>query len=424
MSLFSALNSAVSGLTAQSAALATISTNIANASTTGYKVEETDFDSLVSGSATSGSSSSNLGVSTSAYREMSAQGEISSTSTTTNMAINGSGMFVVSASDTDTTPGTDLYTRDGSFSANSDGYLVNDSGDYLMGYATDSSGTPTSASAGSLTGLTAIQIPETTSVTATTEASIVANLPADLTTGDSVTSSMQVIDSQGTTQTIGETWTKTASDSWTLSLASPYSTDSSTSTGTISPSSISISFDSNGVLTSPTGTTAISMTLNSGATSSFALNLGTAGDTDGLTQYASSDSSAAISITSNTQNGSSAGSLSSVAIGTDGLVTATYSNGESVKVAKVPLATFADEEGLTALSGSTYSASTTSGSATLSTAGANGSGTITGSALEASGTDTATEFDQMIVAQQAYSAAAQVVTYVDRMYSSLVQAMG
>jgi flagellar hook protein FlgE len=428
MSLYAALNSAVSGLDAQSNALAAISANIANASTTGYKVEDTSFDSLVAASSTAGSSmSATSGVSTSYYREMSSQGEISSTTTATNMAIDGSGFFVVSATTSGTSAATDLYTRDGSFSEDADGYLVNSSGDYLMGYATDSSGTPTSASAGTLTGLTAIKIPTSTTVSATTEASLSANLPAGLDVGSSVTSSMQVVDSLGVTQTIGETWTKTAANTWTLSLSNPYSTDASTSTGTISPSTVTVTFDGNGVLSS-TDPSPVSVTLSgmtSGAAdSTFTLDLGTAGKTDGLTQYASTDGTNEISITSSTSNGSTTGSLSSVSIGDDGLVTATYSNNTSVIVAKVPIATFANEDGLTQLSGSTYAVSTKSGSAVLSTAGTDGAGTITGSALEASKTDTATEFNKMIVAQQAYSAAAQVVTYVDKMYNTLIQAIG
>jgi flagellar hook protein FlgE len=239
---------------------------------------------------------------------------------------------------------------------------------------------------------------------------------------------MTVVDSQGVSQTIGETWTKTASNTWSVALSDPYTTASdgtTTTTGTTTPSTVTVSFDDNGVLSSTDPSpVSISVAATSGASSTFTWDLGTAGSTDGLTQYASSDSTNEISITSTNQNGTSAGSLTSTAISSAGLVTATYSNGESVVVAKVPVATFADEEGLTELSGSTYTASTASGSATLSTAGVGSAGTITGSALEASTTDTAAEFNQMIVAQQAYSAAAQVVTYVDKMFNTLIQAIG
>ncbi|MGA0601204.1 flagellar hook protein FlgE [Caulobacter sp. KR2-114] len=433
MSLNSALNSAVSGLRAQSSALSAISSNIANASTTGYKVEGVTFDSLVSASAATSTSLSSSdastgdGVSTSTYRDMTSHGEVTSTTDSTNMAIDGTGFFVVSGSTTDVAPATDLYTRDGSFDTDGNGYLVNSSGDFLLGYATDASGAPTNASAGTLSGLQPVQIPTTTTVAATTTASMAANLPAGLAVGSSVTSSMEVVDSLGVTQTIGQTWTKTAANTWTLTLANPYSTDPSTSTGTISPSSITVNFDGNGVLTS-TNPDPVSLTLSgmtSGAAdSTFSLNLGTAGKTDGLTQYASSDSTNEISITSNTHDGSTAGSLSSVSVGDDGLITAKYSNNTSIIVAKVPVATFVNQQGLSQLSGSTFMASNNSGSAVLSSAGADGAGSIVGSALEASATDTATEFNKMIVAQQAYSAAAQVVTSVEKMFQTLIQTMG
>jgi flagellar hook protein FlgE len=431
MSLYSALNSAVSGLQAQSNALSAISTNIANASTTGYKIVDTDFDSLVAASTSTSASASSAGggISTSAYREMASQGEISSTTTDTNMAINGDGFFVVSASTTNATAGADLYTRDGSFSADSSGNLVNDSGDYLMGYATDSSGTPTSTSAGTLAGLTPVVVPTTTTVSPTTSATLAANLPAGLAVGGSVTNTMTVVDSEGVSQTIGETWTKTAANTWSVALSNPYTTGADgtqTTNGTTSPSTVTVSFDGNGVLAStnpsPVAVTLSGMT-SGAANSTFTWNLGTVGATDGLTQYASSDSTNEISITSSSQNGTSQGSLTSTAISKDGLVTATYSNGQSIIVAKVPVATFANEEGLTQLSGSTFTSNTDSGSATLSTAGDGSAGAITGSALEASTTDTAAEFNKMIVAQQAYSAAAQVVTYVDKMFDTLIQSI-
>jgi flagellar hook protein FlgE len=201
----------------------------------------------------------------------------------------------------------------------------------------------------------------------------------------------------------------------------------------VSPAAATVTFNSSGVLVSSTQTaadgtvstsatpgdlTGITLTLASGATSSFGLDL------TGLTQVSSTDGDAKISITNSTSDGTAAGSLSGVAVASDGEVSATYSNGSTVVVAKVPLATFANQNGLTELNGSTYAATLASGTATLSTAGTNGAGKITGEALEASNTDTATEFNKMIVAQQAYSAAAQVVTYVDKMFDSLIQAVG
>ncbi|MDB5444959.1 MAG: flagellar hook protein FlgE, partial [Phenylobacterium sp.] len=129
MTLSSALSTAVSGITAQSTALATISKNIANASTTAYKSSNTDFQTMltgVSGAQTGG------GVTAMAMTNLSQQGQIASTATPTNVAIDGSGFFVVASSAT-ASASDFAYTRDGSFTTDSAGNLVNDAGYYLQG---------------------------------------------------------------------------------------------------------------------------------------------------------------------------------------------------------------------------------------------------------------------------------------------------
>jgi flagellar hook protein FlgE len=222
-------------------------------------------------------------------------------------------------------------------------------------------------------------------------------------------------------------------------------------TGTVSPNTYELSFSNDGVLTSiqsgtsgftDTGITSgtpvtglsISFTLaganpapnnllNGAAKQTISLDL------SGMTQDATTSSTNAITITTNTNDGSLGGQLSSIAISATGMVSATYANSSAtastttVDVAQIPLATFADEEGLTAISGSTFALSTTSGSPTLVTAGTEGTGNLTGSALNSSTTDTSTQFDNMITAEQAYSAAAQVVTYDTKMFDSLIQAV-
>jgi len=458
MSLNGALNAAVSGLQAQSNALSVISTNIANASTTGYTTEDSNFDSLVSGSTGAQNNSSDYGgsgVQVVTSYDMQTIGQQTTTGISTNIALNNTssnGFFVVSPSATSPSTSTDLYTRDGSFSQADGGYLQNSSGDYLMGYATDSDGTPTSSSVGQLSALTPVYVPPTVAAIATTSATLVANLPAGLDTAaenasdssdaDSTTSSLTAIDSLGNTQTVSETWTNLGDNKWILSLGDP-TNSAGTTTGTTSPSVFQLTFSDDGALTglesgtgftssgitggtSITGTS-ISLTLtpdstNGAATQPISLDL------SGMTLQAATNSTDEIQITSNTNDGSLGGLLSSIAISSTGVVSATYANSASsntttVDVAQVPLATFADEEGLTAISGSTFAVSTTSGSPTLVTAGTDGTGELTDSAINASTTDTSAQFDNMITAEQAYSAAAQVVTYDTKMFDSLVQAV-
>jgi len=109
--------------------------------------------------------------------------------------------------------------------------------------------------------------------------------------------------------------------------------------------------------------------------------------------------------------------------GKNGLVDATYSNGQTIAIYQIAVATFADPNGLNAHSDGMYTSTVDSGNATLHTSGVDGAGTIYGSELESSTTDTSGQFSNMISAQQAYSAASQVITTVNKMFDTLISAM-
>lgn len=417
MSLSASLSSAVSGLTAQSAALAAISENIANSSTTGYKTKETSFEALVSASMKSSAAAG--GVTTSLSRAMSVQGTISTSATSTNLAINGSGYFIV-ANGTTGVAGDLAYTRNGSFSTDASGYLVNSEGYYLQGYPTDENG---KVAGSGVSGLETINLSNLTSpAKATDTVSIAANLPADAAVGDSFTSTASLVDSLGATHIIDQTWTKTEANTWTLTTGDPYSASTGETTGTASDSTITIVFDANGLPASVSPDPAdVTFSFNNGAAdASVAMNLGEIGKSSGLTQYDSGANEPGITISSITDDGIVAGSLTSVAINDGGQVEATFSNGLSKVIYQVPVATFANSAGLTQVSGTTFKATNLSGSATINLSGVGASGSIVASALEGSTTDTATEFNKMIVAQQAYSAASQVVSGVKDMFDTLI----
>jgi flagellar hook protein FlgE len=148
MGIFDALNTAVGGLSAQSFALQNISGNIANASTTGYKGIETSFEDLVP-DATTPSKQVAGGVTAFAQSTITTQGTVSTTTVSTNMAINGDGFFSVqqAASVVDNVPvfsGVTDYTRRGDFQVNANGNLINGAGYYLMGVSVDpKTGNPT-----------------------------------------------------------------------------------------------------------------------------------------------------------------------------------------------------------------------------------------------------------------------------------------
>jgi flagellar hook protein FlgE len=427
MSLSGALSSAISALNAQSASLAMISDNIANSQTTGYKTNTAMFEDLVTGSS-SASSYSSGGVTSGARANITQQGLLTTTTNPTDVGIQGNGFFPVT---TALAGGSTYYTRDGAFTPDKNGYLVNN-GNYLLGWRTDASGAIVGSSGSD--GLVPINTNvAATSGSATTETTFAANLPADAVStaasSATFTSSMSVYDSLGTASTIQVTWTKsaTADNTWTASFAAPTLASDSTKTTAAVPTGgpITITFNSDGSLATPTTAPAIGITgwTDGAADSSISLNLGTAGKTDGLTQLASGATTPTVDVTNISSDGLAFGKLSSVAVGSNGTVNATYSNGQTIAIYKIPVATFTAPDALQAKSDGLYAATVASGNAVVQTSSTNGAGTVFGSELESSTTDTNTEFSSMISAQQAYSAASQVITAVNKMFDTLISSM-
>lgn len=420
MSLTGALSSAISALSAQSQSLSMISDNIANSDTTAYKTTSAMFDALVTASSNTTSYASG-GVTVAGRANITQQGLLATTSNATDVAIQGSGFFVVTSA---TSGGTVAYTRNGAFTIDNAGYLENN-GEYLEGWRTDADGNVVGSESASNLEAINTQV-ASTSGSATTKTTIAANLPSDAATGDTYTSSMTVYDSLGAANTMQITWTKTGTNTWSASFADPTtSSDTTTATGTAS-GTIDITFNSDGSLasTSPDpATVSITGWTDGAADSTITMDLGTVGGTDGLTQYASGETTPSVNVTSIDSDGLSYGKLSSISIGKNGVVDATYSNGETIAIYKIAVATFADPNGLGASSDGIYSATVTSGNAALQASGENGAGTIYGSELESSTTDTSSQFSSMISAQQAYSAASQVISTVNKMYDTLISAM-
>jgi len=263
---------------------------------------------------------------------------------------------------------------------------------------------------------------------------------SDLGTSTALSQSITVYDSLGKAETLPVTWTAEGSNQWLMTVSTPTSGTLTDSTGaTVSSYSYQVSFNSDGSLSSVTGLPTssggtapmagtnepeLSASWSDGAkASAVTLNLGTSGTTTGLSQYDSGETTASIDVKSSNQDGVPYGTLSSVAVNSSGEVMATYSNGTSVPIYKIPVVTFPNEDGLTAQSDNVYQASATSGTAILNTAGTNGAGTVEGSSLESSTTDTTSEFSVMITAQQAYSASSQVITTDKQDFSSLMQSV-
>jgi flagellar hook protein FlgE len=425
MSLTGALSSAVSALGAQSQSLAMIADNISNADTTGYKTTSAMFEDLVTASSSLTSYSSG-GVSVTGRANITQQGLLAATTNATDVAIKGAGFFVAKDGS-----GNTFYTRNGAFTPDKNGILVND-GFVLQGWRTDDAGNilgaPTDANL----------VPVNTEVASsnaspTTKSSIAANLPADAAPGATFTSSMTVFDSLGTPNSVQITWTKstTTLNQWTASFANPEPASNPTATPANGVSDtggapITIKFNPDGSLASASSSTlSITGWTDGAATSTIALNFGTQNKKDGLTQLASDEATPAIGNVTINSDGLAFGTLSNISIATDGSgsVDATYSNGQTITLYKLAVATFADPDALGAHSDGMYSSTSASGNPVLQESGTGGAGTVFGSELESSTTDTSGQFSNMISAQQAYSAASQVITTVNKMFDTLMAAV-
>jgi len=221
--------------------------------------------------------------------------------------------------------------------------------------------------------------------------------------------SITAYDSLGNPVNVQFRWAQTSAGSWQL-----FYQNNSSATGTQAAwqnVGTVFNFNSTGQLSPPlTSVTLQNLTVNGDSLGNVQLNFGTGG----LTQYA--NTSGTTQVGQLQQNGFAAGQLQSVAVDGENRITGTFSNGQTIPLAEITLATFNGQNALQALNGGAYAATTASGPPIYSA-----TGTVHGSSLEASNVDIATQFSRLIVAQQAYSANAKVMTTSDQMIQSLLQ---
>jgi flagellar hook protein FlgE len=426
MSLFGALYAAVSGLNANSDSLGIISDNIANANTIGYKDTSTNFAALVTQSSPSDYSPG--GVIASPLYGVAQQGSIQTANSATDLAISGGGFFVVNSSAAGNAGGgTTSFTRAGNFTVDADGNLVNAAGLYLQGQtlsaaqsAAIAAGQPPTLSGTTIGALQTVNVDGLTDTASpTANVTLAANLPANSTTPETMT--VPVFDSEGVEHDLTLTFTPTGTaNQWGVSAAFA----NGDGTATIAGGDSTVQFNGNGSLNSGLTTfnaaNALSIAWNpavTGATSpqTLTFNIGTNGSTNGLSQLGS-----AYNVTSINQDGVQVGTFSSASVGSNGVVTGNFSNGLTRAIAIVPIATFEDPDGLAPTTGTSFVATEASGLPLLAQAGSGAAGTIDPSSLESSTVDIATEFSQLIVAQNAYSANSRVITTADQMIQSLL----
>lgn len=475
MSINSAMLAGVSGLTANSAALAAISDNISNVNTVGYKRAQADFQTIVTTQAKSGSYSAG-GVLASSRAYVSTQGLLQRTTSSTDLGIAGAGFFITT-SKPENLQSTDarLFTRAGSFQVDNLGYLRNAAGLYLQGWVVDDAGDiPVDPS--DLTRLRSINVGSVGGTAdPTTRISISANLkssqalsadatitppaltPAydpstnsmamydpDLGTGVKPDFEMQVpvSDSKGGKRTIAISFLKSSvPNEWYAEVRAVPASDvvvaSPMTNGQLAVGKIAFTPDgrldvANTTLfadpLNPTltfGDSADPAPAAASGLANWAPALGVSGQSltfdlnaaaGGLTQY---DSQSVVQ--SITTNGTAFGNLTSVEIDDNGFVTAVFDNGVTRRIAQVALATFPNPDGLKAVSGNAYRVSQESGTYNLKGPGTGGAGTLSPSTLEASTVDLSAEFTGLITTQRAYAASSKIITTADEMLQELLQ---
>lgn len=392
MSLYGTMRTGVSGMNAQANRLSTVGDNIANASTAGYKKASTQFSSMILPSSDGAYNSG--GINTTVRYSINDQGSFSYTTSSTDLAIDGEGFFIVAGSD-----GADYLTRAGNFEIQEDGTLQNAAGFTLKGYPYVENEDPTIVING-FEGLSEINVTAGgTTVLPSTEGSIRGNLPANAAVNDTFSSSIVAVDSQGNNRLLNLTFTKMGDNPEEWEMSVDYS-DKGTPP-VVTPLALeTLVFGTDGKLTSPT--TAITTT---------AL---TANDLEGaelgaisLDISAMSQPGGAYSITGSI-NGKGASAVDKVEISSDGVVSVLYKNGQSVPSYRIAMANVQSPNNLRPLAGNVYSQSNDSGVVVMGFAGSVGYGNILSGALEDSNVDIAEELTTMIESQRSYTANSKV----------------
>ncbi len=393
----------LTGLEASTTELNTIANNLANMNTTAFKAQDVSFSDLFYQQiGTSGSGDPlevGAGTQVAATNTDFTEGSVNSTGNEDDMAIGGTtgaGFFIVQNGN------TTEYTRDGSFAISPQGYLTTQSGLQVMGYPVVGGAVDTNAP------LVPIQVPvgSAQQPAATQNLSITANLDSSAAVGTQVTGQVQLYDSLGQSYNATVTFTSNGGGQWGYNIALPAgaATGGANLTGTLT-------FNANGNLTAPAANiNGISFTgLADGAGNmTFNWNLYGSNGQSTITQFASDSD-----VASYTQDGYASGEYQGFTVGSDGLISAQFSNGETQPVGQIALANVVNPEGLSVQGGNLYQTTLASGGASIGAAGTGGLGTIQDSALEASNVNISTEFSNLIVAQQAYEASSKAITTFD-----------
>lgn len=397
----------LSGLQAAQTDMSTISHNLANVSTNGFKKSRTDFGDVIASSLSSDPEKLvGSGVVVKRNVQQFGEGNLTTTSSSLDLAVSGDGFFAVKTSGA--TP-TLSYTRNGAFQVDQNHYITDAQGSFLQAYPVDSEGNITATGAD---GLQKVQLPVSSgSPVATTSVQLKLNLSSTSTSPTGTfdrsnastfnnSTATTIYDANGNAETLTNYYVKGATDSngntdWTVHS---FVGDQELTTGGTKGSTLA--FNSAGQMTSPTAAIQFDSFQPSGAPAAQSISF----DFSGSSQFSS-----AFSVASRTQDGKPAGELSGVSVDANGLITASFTNGDNQKLGVVALANFTNSAGLKQTGDSYWQATGVSGSPIMGSANESSFGNLMTGTLEGSNVDTTEELVNLIAAQRNFQANAKAL---------------
>ncbi|MCH8266268.1 MAG: flagellar hook protein FlgE [Acidobacteria bacterium] len=394
----------LSGLSANSQALSVIANNLANMNTVGYKSTRALFRDLfyqqVGSSGSGNPLQVGVGVTVSAISTISTQGSIESSGVPTDVAIQGDGFFVVDQG------GARFYTRAGNFSLDANGVLVTANGENVLGYLATNGVINTNQTLSPMAIATGQINPPNT----TTNVQLNLNLDANEPVGTLFSTAVEVNDPLGATHILNFDFTKASANNWTYQITIP-AADVGAAGAPVVVNSGTVTFDGSGTLTAPAAdVTGINITgfANGSNDINFDWQLYDSAGLPLLSQVA-----APSAVSSTRQDGFSSGTLQSFTIGSDGIIQGIFSNGQTLPLGQIALATFPNLQGLLRDGDNNFLGTLSSGAPSIGVPGTGGRGILAGSALELSNVDIAREFAQLILAQRGFQANSRAVTTFD-----------
>lgn len=404
MSLNGMMRTSVSGMNGQASRLSTVADNIANANTNGYKRVTNEFYAQVIDAGTgvyeSGSISNNI------RNEISRQGPIRGSTNPTDLAIEGSGFFVL-----ETETGENYLTRAGAYNVNGEGFLVNGNDQYLMGY--DIAATGAAPVANGYGGLVRIDVgSQALQANPSSQGTFVPNLeesaaivvPANLPSANAGTaeyssrSSLILFDNLGNERQVDMYFTKTGAGAWEVAVYNTADADVTSGNFPYTSGALTtqaLTFDLSTGYIAGGGPVSIGFTVPSGGAMTI--------DMTGISQLAEQ-----YTIVTAQMDGSAPASVDRVEIDSEGVIHGIYENGYSSPLFQLALATVPAPDNLKRLPGTNFSATIGSGDVLVGVANSAGFGSVHSGALEESNVDMAAELTIMIESQRSYTANSKV----------------